>query len=680
MLMSLVPALNVFAGSETITVEFEDQLANNTDFSLTEKDGGVKMAGISKISTSSYSYTVTFNASEEGEYIMQLAAAAYAEGMFEGYSDVSWSLNGSEPLSLNESCDKITAGDTSAPNRTIYTSAEKQELNAGENTLTLSGGKKTGGLPMVEFYLDYVSFMTEQEEEPPTPTTDPGEQPVPTPGPDGKVRMEIEDVSDECIVDDANVSGGKFQTYKAANRTEDLIQRFEGAVDKDGEYTFSFACADYANMEFLSQLYFSINGGEYVEINGSSCVSSRLDALADTSQQETFGLYKYTYTTPVPLTAGTFTVDIKAVKRLNISAGEGIYFAFDYIEAEEAKEPEPVIGNGRVEVEDITTTNIVNDANVSGGRYQAYKSTDTSDVVQEFNFNIETSGDYTVSVAAGTFAMMPYLSPLYISINDGRYIELTEENFYISQLKELADTSISATFNLYNYVYKTDLSLDEGVTNVKVKATARTNTAAPPGVYYSLDYVEVLPVKQLDGLYGVIDKGCVVRGTGEQLRIFNSEDRELTEADISSVKYTVEDENIASVDETGIVFGRNPGETVIRADIDRKGVKATMEYTVHVTDESCVYLTNAKRSGSEISVTVNAAADYTPSHSLLICVYGEEDGYLTSLKNVYTAELEDVNAGGTFEIIQSVEAGADDKIGIYLIDGSFKAAYGKIML
>ena len=78
MLMSLVPALNVFAGSETITVEFEDQLANNTDFSLTEKDGGVKMAGISKISTSSYSYTVTFNASEEGEYIMQLAAAAYA--------------------------------------------------------------------------------------------------------------------------------------------------------------------------------------------------------------------------------------------------------------------------------------------------------------------------------------------------------------------------------------------------------------------------------------------------------------------------------------------------------------------------------------------------------------------------------------------------------------------------
>ena len=90
---------------------------------------------------------------------------------------------------------------------------------------------------------------------------------------------------------------------------------------------------DTLPLEFLSQLYFSINGGEYVEINGSSCISSRLDALADTSLQGTFGLYKYTYTTPVPLTAGTFTVDIKAVKRINISGGEGIYFAFDYIEA-----------------------------------------------------------------------------------------------------------------------------------------------------------------------------------------------------------------------------------------------------------------------------------------------------------------------------------------------------------
>lgn len=660
-MLALAINVNVFAKENAIQVEFEDYLDQNSGFSQTQTVDGGAMAGVSKISSGVYTYTVSFNAENEGEYTMQLAAAAYAEGLTVNYSDVSWSLNGSDAVSLNDAESKTLLDTSGTPQRTLFVPTAKVWLEKGENTLVLSGGKRSGK-PMVTFYLDYAKFVSEEEEP-------------------EKRRWEIEEITADGIVSDANTSGGKFQVYKSTD-TEDVIQHFEGTIAKSGEYTLSFACGDYSNMPYLSQLYFSVNGGEYIEINDTECSVSQLESLANSGLQGTFGLYKYSYKGAVNLDAGAFTVDIKAIKRIKNEPGDGVYFSFDYMEIEDRKEPEPVIGSGRLEVEDITSTCIANDKNVSGGKYQVYKSTETEDVIQRFTFKTDERGMYTVSVAAGTFAKMAYLSSLYISINGGEYIELNDANCYITQLDELADPAMRATYNLYSYTYKQDISIEEDITTVDVRATARTNAEATPGVYFSLDYVEVLQVKQLDGLSGKTDHGFVACGKDEQLRIFNADGKEITAAGVTSIKYTSDDEKIVSVDSDGVLHGRNFGKAVIHIEADRTGVTASADCTVYVTDESGLYLTDGKRNGNEISVTINAVQDYKAQHQLLIAVYGNEDGYATSIKKIYTVDTEDLSKGESKQIQKTVEAESGDVINIFMIypDNNTNAVFSKITL
>ena len=664
-LISLISTNYVFAEDDALQIEFENYLEQNIGFSQTSTADGGNMAGISKISVNTYSYTIAFDVKHAGEYTMQIAAASYAEGLLVNYSDVSWTLNGSTPKSLNESETKELLDSSGTPQRSLFT-IEKAELVEGENILTLSGGKRNNS-PMVTFYLDYAKFMLNTAEKP---------QPV-----EGRTRYEIENITSDFIVSDKNASGGNFQIYKLSS-TEDVIQHFEGTIDNNGEYILSFACGNYSNMDFLSQLYFSVNGGEYIEINNSNCSKSQLEALENTSLQETFGLYKYTYNQGVSLEAGEFTIDIKAVKRINTAPGEGVFFSFDYIDVEEKKEPEPVIGHGRVEIEDITSNGIINDANTSGRKYQVYRSAKTDDVIQRFSFQIDETGPHTINVAAGAFAKMPYLSQLFISINGGTYIELNKENCYITQLEELADAGMRETFNLYSYLYKDDINLSKGINTIDVKGIERTNTAATPGVYFSLDYVEVMPVKQLTGLYGKVDNGSVVCGTDEQLRIFNGEDRELTPADISAIKYTVEDEKIASIDENGVIHGRNFGSAVIHAYIERKGVTAEMEYTVYVTDKFGVYLTDGRRAGNTVSVTANAAQEYTTKHKLLVLVYGTDGEYMTSIKKAYTIDIDNMSVGERKVLTQIVDAANTDKIGLFMVNSEddASAVYNSIIL
>lgn len=653
------------AEKSAIKLEFEDYIEENSAFSLFENESGDKMAGISKISSSKYTYSVSFEVQSEGEYTMNLAAAAYAENISANYSDVSWSLNGGEALSLN-SCETKSLMDMSGtPQRTLFT--QKVRLEKGENTLILSGGKRSGK-PTVTFYLDYAEFLDESNEH-----DEPTEE---------KRRWEVEDITAEGIVNDANVSGGKFQVYKSTS-TDDVIEHFDCHVEKSGEYTLSFACADYSNMPFLSQLYFSVNGGEYVEINSSTCSAVPLEALSNSALQGTFGLYKYSYKKALSLEAGEFTVDIKAVGRLNTDPGEGVYFSFDYIELEDKKEPEPVISStGRQEIEDITDECIASDKNVSGGKYQVYKSASTEDVVQRFRFKLDESGMYTVSVAAGTYAKMAYLSPLYISINGGDYIELNDLNCYIAQLEELADPAMRATYNMYSFTYKNDINLEEGVTTLDIKATARPNAEATPGVYFSLDYAEVLPAAQLDGLYAETDGGFVTCGRNGKIKLFGGNGKEIDPSELTDIKYTSSDERVVCVNSDGILSGRNFGSAVIHIEAKRRNVQANAECKIYVTDEHGLYISGAERKAGTVSVTLGAAKKYTPNHKILIAVYGTDGGYATSVKKIYFLDTVNMNNGESKTLETAVEADQSDIINVFMINSKNdkNAVSGKISL
>ena len=479
MLAGSLPALadeNSSASADTITVEFENYTADkNNEGSGFAAVGDCAQIFTDKIKDDDYrNFYASFNVQTAGYYTLDIIAACYVAGATVWLSDLSYSLNGGESKDINTG-NRIAGRIDSAGTfvRTDFAKAEDVYLNEGENTISFSCKERSSGSDKIVAALDKAIFTPKNV--------------IPSSG-----IIELENyASDNGVETLWQKSASRYQVTKTADKAKkEELFTVKVNVGEDAEYSLGVAAGCSAYLGWLSPLQISVNGGAFEELADYN----RMDYSKDSS---TFGTALFTRPASVTLNKGENTIVIKATER----AAGGVFYSLDYISLEKMNVIKDLAENGRIEAEDYAAQwNAVKRAHESGSGISAVKTISDADTDEvSLTVNVLEEGDYAVAVRAGCSAWAEWLSPLSVSFNGGEYENL--ESYGVSGVVNNSSDGLRCA----RMTRQKTLHLNAGKNKISFKAAPR----AAGGIYYSIDYIDLVKVQNAENISLISSDGRI---------------------------------------------------------------------------------------------------------------------------------------------------------------------------
>lgn len=272
-----------------------------------------------------------------------------------------------------------------------------------------------------------------------------------------------------------------------------------------------------------------------------------------------------------------------------------------------------------------------NDAFVSKGSYlmlEKKKTEETPSYELTQTFDVPYTGNYTLAVILGHVS--GYTSPTKIKVNDGEYISVEDTE---KVRDEALDYSCGADAHRFTFVDA--ISLQAGTNNITFLADAAGSKRSDSMMYVYIDKYELKPEAKAAKAELAIDADFLKKGeaANASVKAYNAYDYALSAEDYT-VSYTSSDENVAVVDESGVITANNTGNVTITAAVTAGGETATAEKKLVVyngTEGLVVLGAEAADNGVKVRyANVNSTA--TNTYKFIAAVYGRENGTLTSLK------------------------------------------------
>ncbi len=245
-------------------------------------------------------------------------------------------------------------------------------------------------------------------------------------------------------------------------------------------------------------------------------------------------------------------------------------------------------------------------------------------------FTAPYSGNYIFMVYLGH--VQNYTSPAKVKLNNGEYICVEDVN-------EVEDTTLDYAIDgaiVHRFTFRDAVYLNAGENTVTIMADEKGISQTSANMYVYLDKYEIKPEAKAAKAELAIDADFLKKGeaANASVKAYNAYDYALSAEDYT-VSYTSSDENVAVVDESGVITANNTGNVTITAAVTAGGETATAEKKLVVyngTEGLVVLGAEAADNGVRVRyANVNSTA--TNTYKFIAAVYGRENGTLTSLKD-----------------------------------------------
>ena len=550
-------------------------------------------------------FELTVNVEETGSYSLGLATGCRQYLVW--LSPLSISVNGGAYESLDGYLRTDYSGDTTTYGTALFTRPEPITLNAGENTIKIKATQRDDG--GIIYSLDYLDIK------PVGVTKD-----LPESG-----RIEGEGYATEWgteITAQATSSGGMSAVKKAPGETSDEIS-IKINVPEEGDYVAALGAGCAAWASWLSPIEISFNEGGYEDtahtdkyaVSGVISVSDDGFRAARITRQQT-----------VHLNEGENTIKLRMRER----ADGGIYYSIDYIDLVRVQNVEniaPLPESGRIETEDYAEQVGMEkyDLDVeSGGATSRVANADmTSDVVS-FAFTSDEEKTVMLQIGAAAKAWAPWLSPVYVSLNGGEKEDLLSFN-------RIATHEGDDGFRSADMVRNGAVKINKGLNVITFYAEER-DASYNGGIYYGIDYIDftkaydelTAPQMYLNQEMNVGDTISAIIMDGSKI---------VTPDTVYQLTFKSDNEEVASVDGSGLVKGVSAGTATITAAIraNRASEEIVLKQTVTVNGDTTelASVKNVKNDNGKISFDVTSSFGIDTAQAY---VASYDNGVLVSVK------------------------------------------------
>lgn len=404
-----------------------------------------------------------------------------------------------------------------------------------------------------------------------------------------------------------------------------------------------------------------LGGSQYVSpvtltVNGTSVTSEK-----DTSYDGT----QYYQTADVVLSEGENTVRY-TINGFRGNGGQAV-FQLDYIELEYV-DSAVRYGSLKYEGEDPAGSG---DANIKGDSYSLFSngairriwkdgSTTTTVSIPKggaFDMYLTLGADVNATKLPGG----AYLGTCSISIDGGEEILLSDVNCeYVSGFSGSGFYTNSAKWK-----YTPGVNFEEGSRKITVKCSGLGSLQNENGNFILYDCIEFVPKdSKIDTAVIKVNSNKMAAGSTLQAdaALYYDNGYKCSDSQITSVSYVSSNTIVATVDENGVITGKNPGSATITVTYNDT-YSASVNITVY--DESGIIPISSNYDGTNAVIKLTRVANTTGTADVIIGAYSQKDGVNTSLKGV--DPVTDVNpAYGNVVTVQREIAG--DKISAFIWD------------
>lgn len=427
----------------------------------------------------------------------------------------------------------------------------------------------------------------------------------------------------------------KFNVANAEQDLKDGKVYCEQTVDvpKSGIYKLTWKGTLLGGSKYVSPVTLTVNG---------TSVTSEKDTSYDGTQ--------YYQTADVVLSEGENTVRY-TINGFRGNGGQAV-FQLDYIELEYV---DSAVRYGALKYDDIGGNATSGLTGLYGGyMYQMFlngSNTYTLDLPE---------GTYDMYVGACSSVWTSYLGTLSFKLGDGEYMDFSGSNVTKGEPYKKTDgtnTDIGGHFK-----YNQPITLTEKTT-IEFKCTAKAVSGSNTNILF--DYFELVPrdvaIKNADI---TVESNKMTCGTEMQAvgKLYYENGYECGTQVIKKTVYSSSNTIVATVDENGVITGKNPGSATITVTYNDT-YSASVNITVY--DESGIIPISSNYDGTNAVIKLTRVANTTGTADVIIGAYSQKDGVNTSLKDV--DPVTDVNpAYGNVVTVQREIAG--DKISAFIWD------------
>ena len=461
-----------------------------------------------------------------------------------------------------------------------------------------------------------------------------------------------------------NAADGTYTWFNGGGATITATKNFY--VEETGEFSFEVYGASSITHSVLSDLQFNIDTDSAVTLTSAN---STVEDLANPCFTEGQWVVKnIKYNTKLLLDAGSHTITFTVPQNSNNQSAA--YFIFDCARFIPPEQNQMITDTNNVlEFEKFYPSYKVISSGASGGAVVDILQYNATEHNIQMVFDAEKSGNYKfvmdASVEQGVSSPQFHLSPVYICVNGGNEIEISnnkQNNFSIT-----ADASYQGSWESSRITLAENIALTEGENTINIRVAARQ---AGDMVVGTFDCIKLVRVKNIERITAQAGTGLIKRGESVSVIMKNQDGETVTASDFSQITYTITNADIAQVD-NGILKAKNYGNTKIKIDAVTNGQTLQSEFDVNVVSEKGIWINSLEKTSTGIKVNISATEDYSGGDHLLVGVYEQKESVVTSLKSVGTAVITAMgeNTEEGFEIpLSNVQNG--DVIRVFLLDNN----------
>ncbi len=611
----------------------------------------------------------TFYVEREGTYALSFNAVT--DLTLDGASPMKFSIDGEEYVTMDRSNSNVTALKnpwTSVDGWTVKNVAYNGEFvfEEGLHTLEIEIPKRSSG-DVVIYVFDCATI---------TPTnnilTIAGDSPTTI----GNSAFQWNETNDKK--NNASAYDGTYSSSNWGSAVRTATVSFY--VETEQRYSFDINGVFDLTLSGASPVKFSIDEGQMITLTSSNATVSNLTTPWQTNV-DGWTVKNIAYHGDFMLEEGLHTLTFEIPKR---SSNDVVIYVFDCVTITPPA-PNQIITdeNNVLEFERYYPSKAVVSDGASGGEVVDFLQYSATERCIEMIFDVETAGEYLLvmdaSLEQGVSSFQDNLSPAFISVNGGEEIEISHNqqgNFTIT-----ADATYESPngWSPSRITLARKFDLVEGENSITVRVAARRGGDMVVGTF---DCIKLVRNKVIESITQDMGNGLITRGETIPVRMKNQNNETVNPEDFSQITYTFTDDNIAEV-QNGVLLAKNYGKTTLTITAVSNGIALEAEYDICVVSEKGIWIDSVEKTESGVKINVSAMQSYSGGDQLLVGVYGQREGRVTSLKTIATAATLAMEAMDDREVEISVsDVEENDVIRVFLIDAdnSMRAIYTKYTL
>lgn len=572
-----------------IFIEGESLAANNPGKWVIEENPKFSGGAFLKDEDKTGEISLEFTAAAAGEYTMRYVGLKSPELPGEVYlHNHTVTLNGKT----------WNAEDTmgSAIDGAFANYATVVHLNAGVNSLAFTAdpaGRPNGGARIV--YLDYVSF-----------------EPVASKGEAQPITVEAKDISGYELDTYAPLDDMEFVK---AEGTDNVSIQLNVEAAAAGSYKMRFRALRYPEVgdQYVNKFSIGLNGAEWDA--GPKMVSRLDDTFAD-------------YEVIVNLHEGANTLNFKVTAPREADGQKLMYLnqvTFEPID--------PMIY-----VEGETLAGYANEMMKGPGYFvgKVEGAPELAEAVMTARVYVPWTGRYKLKYRGlDTDPGKAYVNPHKVKIGDQTY--------------DSADIKIANANDPYAE-YEAEVTLQEGGNAINFVVTEGRPNGLWKIIY--LDYLSLTPIINVDSATLAASKSTIQ--IGEQLRVnaLNTAGQKLAPELVDSITYSSSDENIAAVNDQGVVTGVNLGscDITVTVQADGRTYMDSKKFTV-ISDIFGLKISEAKVQDGKVLVKYVTTCVPKSGITLIVGRFDKANGVQSALREMQTVSAK-TDAVGLYQTVE----------------------------